>query len=697
MKRLFPILLCLIVSGAVAQAQTTITLTGTVTDGGGAPLEGIEVEGFEHPHDPVYPSTVTAADGTYTLTVNVDFIPFFKLRFFDPAGVAPTEWWQEASSFDDARFIVGIDGDLSGVDAVLDGVTVAPVGGAIEGTVSGAGGPLAGIQVTCERSDVRGLRSFGVTASDGTYRCGEVLPSGDYQVRFEDPGNVYATELYDDVIVPTDATLVPVTFGATTPAIDAVLDEGGAITGYIIDSQGQDYSVSQAILFAQDSNGDWVRIDREIPDFQDGFYVFPGVRPGTYRLAHVYTQPLFPDQTRGEVYANGTVFQSFEGLDLTQADLDAGTPVTVSAGQATPFINGVLEDTGNLLTGTVTDVDGNPLAGVQVRLWRSVPTYDTPVNGRIVFTEADGSYRIEDWPTFGEFHLQFTQLFVGLSEFYDDVDNVGLATPLVVTGTTTGIDVVLDGGSNNPAANVIRGTVTDSTGAPLSGIAVTCWTGAGPAANCVDFTAADGSYELTGQPAGTYFVYFGSHGGSGLAAEWYDDTFFSTRTPVTVSDAGPTTGIDGELELAGQISGSITAPGNVPLEGDVTLFAEVGGLWLPVAEIPTSGIFNVAVQPKTYRVRFEAGFDPFTQIVEYYDDQPTLALADDVVVAPGGITTGIDAVLFDSPVLFQSGFENGDMGGWTVMIEGDPTPTLGLEAIPRIERLPELPGEQLDP
>ena len=80
------------------------------------------------------------------------------------------------------------------VDAVLDGVTVLPRGGAIEGMVRDVNGPLADIHVHCQRQDVPSLRTFTVTAADGTYGA-SFLPGGAYTV------------VVDETVIP--AGLVP--------------------------------------------------------------------------------------------------------------------------------------------------------------------------------------------------------------------------------------------------------------------------------------------------------------------------------------------------------------------------------------------------------------------------------------------------------------------------------------------------------
>jgi hypothetical protein len=61
-------------------------------------------------------------------------------------------------------------------------------------------------------------------------------------------------------------------------------------------------------------------------------------------------------------------------------------------------------------------------------------------------------------------------------------------------------------------------------------------------------TGPDGTYQIVGMPAGTYFVRFQPAAGSGLRHVWYDGApTRATATPVLLPAGGHVAGIDGLL------------------------------------------------------------------------------------------------------------------------------------------------------
>ena len=79
------------------------------------------------------------------------------------------------------------------------------------------------------------------------------------------------------------------------------------------------------------------------------------------------------------------------------------------------------------------------------------------------------------------------------------------------------VEAVVGVDASLAAAGSISGVVTDSEGAPIEGIYVYAASGGSSA-----YTAADGSYRLSGLSAASYVVQFRDFSGEYLG-EWFDD------------------------------------------------------------------------------------------------------------------------------------------------------------------------------
>ena len=81
-------------------------------------------------------------------------------------------------------------------------------------------------------------------------------------------------------------------------------------------------------------------------------------------------------------------------------------------------------------------------------------------------------------------------------------------------------------------------------------------------------TGVDGTYTLRRMAAGSYRVFFADCGNDNVASEWFDDTLDAAwAEPVTVIAGETTASVDATLAALGAIAGTVTGPGDVPLEG----------------------------------------------------------------------------------------------------------------------------------
>lgn len=202
---------------------------------------------------------------------------------------------------------------------------------------------------------------------------------------------------------------------------------------------------------------------------------------------------------------------------------------------------------GGAISGTVTDATGSPVAGATVGVYGAGDTWlprvlatTGPDGTYTVPSVVDGTYQVRAGPPQGS----------GLAAgWHEGAATRASAAPVTVEGpgVTPSIDVELSG------IGTVSGTVTGPGGAPVAGLRVMAytatdtWVGSQWAS-----TDGDGRYQLTGVPEGTYRVRFAPAAGSGLVAEWYDDT--SVRSAAVELVVGPgtaLTGIDASLAASG--------------------------------------------------------------------------------------------------------------------------------------------------
>ncbi len=339
------------------------------------------------------------------------------------------------------------------------------------------------------------------------------------------------------------------------------------------------------------------------------------------------------------------------------------TPIRVTDGELTPGIDAQLA-VGGEISGTITDPDGDPLEGAEVRVeaWSGGwgETWLTAVSA------SDGSYTVKGLPP-GWFYLYVlppaeTPL---VPEYYDDEHDYNLADLLEVGlgGTMGGVDVQLDLGGS------ISGTVTDPDGDPVQGALV----GASTFSCCTweeTVTGVDGTYEVTGLPPGEYRVEFWPPEiFAGLFLdEYYDNQHdWEAADAVAVTSGAETSGIDAQFDLGGTISGSVTGLDGGPFQG-AWVEATPEGYDYPVGTAVTdpSGEYTVyGLPPGDYEVAFPSGYG--TQWYEgvYHQEDRSL-----VPLPPGGDVAGIDAT-FDEIVIGQGLVDNRSLVSFHC-VAGDP-------------------------
>jgi hypothetical protein len=185
----------------------------------------------------------------------------------------------------------------------------------------------------------------------------------------------------------------------------------------------------------------------------------------------------------------------------------------------------------------------------------------------------------------------------------------------------------------------IAGTVTDTHGSPLWGVAVTVRGGIGGSA----FTDAAGHYVVEGLAPGTYQVDFSLY--RYIWQFWQGITWPKQGDDIVLAEGEQRTGVDARLVLGAEVRGRVSdSVGRSfdPTKVSVGVYhpgnyrVDYGGL------VKADGTYSVVGLPAgTYYVRFDvAGY-----MTQWFDAERTHAQAARLHLEAGELVTGVDAVM----------------------------------------------------
>jgi len=284
------------------------------------------------------------------------------------------------------------------------------------------------------------------------------------------------------------------------------------------------------------------------------------------------------------------------------------TGITTSAASAAvipvaagPVSFDVHATAGRLVSGTITAAAGGPIQDVLVTVCLVVPTSTDqsflPCGFDI--TAADGTYSLSVLP--GSYRVYLLDLAEAHASGYYSAGGYVFAehqaTPLKVSAADmTGINVAL------PAGAAIAGTVSDNGGAPVDGMTVESCLTTDLLGCTATATGTDGSYSITGLPAGSYDVIFidtrathptGFYSAAGFTAD------SGHATPAVVGATGAT-GIDVKLPIGYIASGVITdaagRPARVQIEDCTT------SLCVPITDTNDDGSYSINLGPGKHAI-----------------------------------------------------------------------------------------------
>ncbi len=511
---------------------------------------------------------------------------------------------------------------LSGPDSAGAAGSNAPASQLTTGNIAGrvtdqaTGNPIVSVRVSANIEPCCGGDS-ALTDQDGNFEITDLAP-GDYRVRVEASTFGFVDEYYDNSIGRSGLTLVSVTTGQTSSAIDFALVQGGSIAGTVFEPGGIVPVEGIWVSAWSETHAEWVSF---AATDSAGNYALSGVPEGLNTLD-------FRDHsgTYAIEYYNDRI--GFFAADLIQ----------VTGTQAVTGLVTVLNLAGTM-SGTVLAPDGvTPLEDFTVVALDPF-THDWIQSA---LTDAAGMYTIPGLRS-GDYKVwALGSAHDFPDQYFDGETDRDLATTVNVNapGDTPGIDFVMN------ASGTITGRLTDNaTGDPISGVWVSanlevCCGGNGAT------TDQDGNFEITALGPGEYWVRTAASD-LGFVDEYYDNSInFGGHTTVLVIADQTSTGIDFALVQGGSISGTVFEPGGVvPLEGiRVNAFSETHETWASGVTTDAAGNYVLRGVPEGQnKVEFADHSGVFAN--EYYNDQLTFFSADLVQVTGAQVVGGIDAVL----------------------------------------------------
>ncbi|ANJ25817.1 carboxypeptidase regulatory-like domain-containing protein [Agromyces aureus] len=322
----------------------------------------------------------------------------------------------------------------------------------------------------------------------------------------------------------------------------------------------------------------------------------------------------------------------------------------------TPAANAAEPDAGSI-TGTVTGEAGAPLQGVLVQLFHCDPDFDATQQadcwtllwgaGQSAKSAADGTFTISELEpgTYRAALAPQVETAQYVREYWDGAETLEAATDIEVTaGAAASIAPTLEIGAT------VSGTVLDGDGAPVSGGYVYAYlSGDLNSTRGGASVASDGSYAITGLPAGEYVLKSGPGWGSTteLVDEYWQDVYTADAATRVALTAGAAFTADFALNAGAAITGTVTT-GGTPVAG-----VEVSAKYAGSPDGWADTVTTTTATDGTYRLAgldqadYVVGFSDFDGDLgqQYWQGVSDRAGATILTVAPGDVVEGIDAAL----------------------------------------------------
>jgi protocatechuate 3,4-dioxygenase beta subunit len=449
-------------TGIDISMPTAATISGTVTDSRGQPIQGsIQVASTDGSKSYYAQSN---ASGSYT----VDQLPYGSYTVYAyPSGYI-AEYWDDHIYSADADIITLVTGQAKiGVDFELI------VGGRISGTVKDASGdPYPGsYNVTAFQPGDPGNLLYDYT-STGQYEF-ENMPPGSYYIFMKTGSN--PTVFHPTGFSSTSATIVSITDEEVKSGRDITIPDGpydnGSISGVMYRNNGTPYTNVSVRIFAVDgSNGGYSTKSHN----QTGAYSYTGLKAGSYVVG--LAEEDYPPYFYGGTYNQNQAMRIavLPGSDTGNIDITAP-----------------LRSDDAVLYGVVVDETGSPIFDAEVEI------------------EDDNNWSY--WEHNTDYDGSFSQsgIYPGVYNISANMDGYlpYVGTTTLAAGEIKNITLTL----NSFHPTMLAGQATNASGILIAGVyvvALNLASGDSWSMNTDDY----GSYLFSSLPPGTYDIQYSKNG-----------------------------------------------------------------------------------------------------------------------------------------------------------------------------------------